>query len=233
LLQSWGIPRHDSLISRKSYQDQNSEGKLSCSQKYSNLIIEEVPPIRPLNFCKDNNSIIVNAENVNSLTINKEEKNTNLSNYTQTLSNSQPGSNYSQFFEKVSLDEHKAFESFQWKKDSHTDETSDDYYDKYYESSDDTSDWSDSDDIDIKEYLKSMPKRQPLCSKPISYTTRQPKLNPEITGKTPAKYSVIPSKKLSINVSNMSTNKYRPTEKMKYKAFGCVEVDDEPSTPRV
>jgi hypothetical protein len=34
-------------------------------------------------------------------------------------------------------------------------------------------------------------------------------------------------KKLSTNVSNMSTNKYRPSEKMKYKAFGCVEIDDE------
>jgi hypothetical protein len=71
---SGGIPRHDNLISRKSFQDQNSDEKLSCSQKSSNLKIEEVPPIRPLNFCKDNNSIIVNAENVNLLTINKEEK---------------------------------------------------------------------------------------------------------------------------------------------------------------
>jgi hypothetical protein len=52
------IPRHHSLISRKSCQDQNSEVKPSCLQKLSFLKIEEVHPFRPFNFSKDTNSII-------------------------------------------------------------------------------------------------------------------------------------------------------------------------------
>jgi hypothetical protein len=43
-----GIPLHEFLISQKSSSDQNSEEKLSYSQKHSNTEIEEVPLINHL-----------------------------------------------------------------------------------------------------------------------------------------------------------------------------------------